>query len=593
MFSINLGVVADSPDQPLTYSEDAFFEHMMIYGGIGQGKSKLMEHIMRQLLYHRRGFCLIDPHGDLAEDILAFIARHPDCVSPHLRNNLYYLEPGHPDWCLSYDPFHFQGEPDRFDEWLETKVDDVARSVILMQKESDFAGARLARWLPRVLTGVGMAVDDEYTTHLSLADAHVLLAPTTQEFQNVYDVLADLLDFEIRQDFENMTQRKSVFDETESTRNRLNRFLFLRVKEMLSAPTPSIDFAHIVRCGFPVIANLKKANGFTRDQANAIGSMLIREILGAAESLPREERDLYYLFVDEASRFVGDDLMQAFREVRKFGLVLCLAVQDLSALKTKDSDLRAAANSQSHVKVSFRQDTPDDCEYLGKLMAYKAFNRERRIVEVDRFDGYEKQTTRSKQTGRSTTDGWHTGGSSMDQEASVPGGPTQTRHGTAETGGQSGSTAESESEAEQEVYLAKYRTEERDEGLKHAPPEQVADWTAQLGELPKREALLQVAEEKPQRLATADVDEAWSELRPAARQQLIEAVKIDIFEKHACYFRRSEVQIDQATRLRAYLDAARRRERPVVIDAASGPASPRDPLANLDATGDPESPFDL
>lgn len=593
MFSINLGVAAGTPDQPITHPEDDFREHMMIYGGIGQGKSKLMEHILRQLLYHRRGFCLIDPHGDLAEDLLAFIAQHPDRVSPHLRNNLYYLEPGHPEWCFSYDPFYFRGEPANFDEWLETKVDDVARSIIRMHGEADFAGARLARWLPRVLTGVGAAVDEHYTAHLSLADAQVLLAPTTQEFQEVYDVVAARLDFETQHDFENMRSRKSVYDETESTRNRLNRFLFKKVKEILSAPTRTIDFGRIVRCGFPVIANLKKADGFTREQANAIGGMLIREILGAAEAIPRSERSRYYLFVDEASRFVGDDLMQAFREVRKFGLTLCLAVQDLSALKTKDSDLRAAANSQAHVKVSFRQDNPDDCEYLGKMMAYKAFNRDRRIVEVDRFDGYEKKTTHGRQVGRSGGSGWHSGGSSTNQEASVPGGPTQRRRGTAETAGQSGSESESESESTQEVYLANYRTEERDEGLKHAPQEQVADWISQLGELPKREALLQVAEGKPRHLATVDVDESWSALRPASRQQLIEAVKTDIFQKHACYFRRSEVQIDQTTRLRAYLAAARSRERPLVIDVPSHPAVPHDALANLDATDDPESPFDL
>jgi len=175
-FSIRLGQKTDESSRPVAFTEDAFREHMMIYGGTGQGKSKLLEQMLRQLLEHRTGFCLIDPHGDLAEDLLAYLARWPDRVSPYLRKNLVYLEPAHPEWCFSYDPFEYRGLAEDYDEWLESKVDSVAHAILRMQGEGDFPGTRLARWLQCVLTAAAVPVGDS-GRHLSLADVQLLLRP--------------------------------------------------------------------------------------------------------------------------------------------------------------------------------------------------------------------------------------------------------------------------------------------------------------------------------------------------------------------------------------------------------------------------------
>ena len=87
--------------------EEVFATHMAVYGGTGMGKSKFLENVMRFLLLNRSGFCLIDPHGDLSEDILAFIDRLGNHISPLVRRNLFYLEPGHEQYSFSYDPFAY------------------------------------------------------------------------------------------------------------------------------------------------------------------------------------------------------------------------------------------------------------------------------------------------------------------------------------------------------------------------------------------------------------------------------------------------------------------------------------------------------
>src|SRR6266478_3469581 len=43
--------------------------HIHVLGAIGTGKSKLLEHMIRQDIARGRGLCLIDPHGTLADSI--------------------------------------------------------------------------------------------------------------------------------------------------------------------------------------------------------------------------------------------------------------------------------------------------------------------------------------------------------------------------------------------------------------------------------------------------------------------------------------------------------------------------------------------
>lgn len=50
--------------------------HMYIIGKTGTGKFTLMEFMARQDFIMRRGFAVIDPHGDMAESLHAFCERH-------------------------------------------------------------------------------------------------------------------------------------------------------------------------------------------------------------------------------------------------------------------------------------------------------------------------------------------------------------------------------------------------------------------------------------------------------------------------------------------------------------------------------------
>ena len=50
--------------------------HTYIIGKSGSGKTELMKSMVKQDIQEGRGVCVIDPHGDFAEDALSFVPRN-------------------------------------------------------------------------------------------------------------------------------------------------------------------------------------------------------------------------------------------------------------------------------------------------------------------------------------------------------------------------------------------------------------------------------------------------------------------------------------------------------------------------------------
>jgi len=76
------------------YAPDRLF-HTWIVGQTGVVKSHLMRHMMMQDLMCGRGFCLFDPHGDLAEEL-----------RPFLGNNAIYLDIANPNNQYGFNPLY-------------------------------------------------------------------------------------------------------------------------------------------------------------------------------------------------------------------------------------------------------------------------------------------------------------------------------------------------------------------------------------------------------------------------------------------------------------------------------------------------------
>ncbi len=398
--ALSVGKKMGSEQMPFILNEPCLSRHIAVFGGSGSGKSKFLELLCRLLLDNYRGFCLVDPHGDLSEDILAYAAQETEKYqSDAICKRIHYLEPSF-ETVFGLDPFEFrpsQSVPDELREnayhaWLHTRADEVAEIVQRKQGQADFQGmARLQRILRDVLIAVGTPVGPD-GAHLPLSDVLVLLDPHHPRHDDVFNLVNEHLPPEVRGDFASLRSYRSEEQrkkETESTVNRLRSLLSPIVKAIFSSSDNTIDFRSIIAKRGILLVNLRKTDYFSADQRNAIGGLLIHEILSTAETTAREDRAPFYLIVDEARLFIGQDLMEGLDQARKFRLSVCLAGQHLSQFKTEDYDMTPSILNNCGTVVCFQQKHPEDLDLWKKYFGYSNLAFQKHFQVMDRQYGYD------------------------------------------------------------------------------------------------------------------------------------------------------------------------------------------------------------
>lgn len=115
----------------------------------------------------------------------------------------------------------------------------------------------------------------------------------------------------------------------------------------------SIDFRDIIDDGKIFLANLPK--GQLGETAFLLGAFIVSSINQAAISratLPKSQKPLFHLYIDEAQNVITEDTRSVLAESRSSGLSIHMASQDLEG--EFDHDLRSAILSNCKMLISFR-----------------------------------------------------------------------------------------------------------------------------------------------------------------------------------------------------------------------------------------------
>lgn len=410
-FSLDLGSVAGLP-VGVQLPEELLFEHVAIFGGTGKGKSRLNEQICRQLALNGRGYCYLDVHGENVENQAAWLAGHWGEIDPCVRRSVHYLEAG-PDLAWAYDPFEYRGPVGRpgspehyaYRCWLDAAVDRVKVQIIRKQGEANFEGMpRLSRWLGTVCYACAVATD-ERGTHLGLPASLALLNPAHPRHEGLFGQVAPHLPPDVLADFLKLRAEQRAKDQeawVESTVNRLAGLLKTLVASMLAAGRPSFSPRRVIAQNGIVLVNLRQSKYLSQDAADTLGGLLISDFLAAVREETREEREQrnpFYLIIDEAERFIADDLRAGLGELRKMRLPICFSVQDLSCLRKGDLDLVPKALSQPGVRITFQQQLEQDARELAGSLCLPNLDETRHVQTVDRPDGYDWVPTESRTEG--------------------------------------------------------------------------------------------------------------------------------------------------------------------------------------------------
>ena len=113
--------------------------------------------------------------------------------------------------------------------------------------------------------------------------------------------------------------------------------------------------------------NLRPTEYFSPDGKTTFGKIAIHSTLSAMMSMPRDLRVPHVLIIDEASEFADSCSCGASGAMRKTGLFIFLAGQDLSSFRRKASTCGSKVLSQCNL-VCFNQTWPEDTEVLSRIV---------------------------------------------------------------------------------------------------------------------------------------------------------------------------------------------------------------------------------
>ena len=289
-------------------------KHFYVIGKTGTGKSTLLANMAINDLRNDEGLCVIDPHGDLVENLL-------DYIPSHRINDCIYFDPADPERTVKINLF--EGENYAHRELIASGI------VSIFQKLYGYS------WGPRL----------EYILRNTLL---TLLTSKTSRMSDIVDLLTnkkmrervieDLEDPILRNfwvyEFEKMPDRQRV-DAISPILNKVGQFVTSPlVRDVVNAEKSSISIEEIMNQGKILLVNLSQGK-LGEDNATLLGAMLITKIQLSAMArvhIPEEERKDFYLYVDEFQNFATESFNKILSEARKYRLNLVLANQYIAQI---------------------------------------------------------------------------------------------------------------------------------------------------------------------------------------------------------------------------------------------------------------------
>jgi len=338
--------------------------HYVIWKSWGW-KSVFIWYLARQDLRNGDWICVIDPHGDLVEDVLAFAPKER-------AKDIIIFDPAdteRPMWLnmlevISKDPEVRKREMDRAamdateifikifgDEIFGPRIQHYFRNWCLTLMEDEEDGGTLID-VPRLF------VDDAFMKYkTSKIKNPVVKSFWDHEYANTWD----------REKQEMIPYFSSKFGPfiTNTT-----------IRNIIGQPKSAFNIRQIMDNQKVLLVNLSKGKIWSLN-AQLLWLIFVSKVNMAAMSradMPQEERKDFYMYVDEFQNFATETFGEILSEARKYHLALIMAHQFIAQIwwnsgqKWDKPSIKDAVFGNAWTIMSFKVGA-DDAEYLEKEYA--------------------------------------------------------------------------------------------------------------------------------------------------------------------------------------------------------------------------------
>jgi hypothetical protein len=343
--------------------------HTYVVGASGTGKSTLLLNMIAQDIEQNHGLAVLDPHGDLIDDVL--------CRIPVSRaGDVVLIDPADADWPIGFN---------------------------ILSAHSEIEKTLLSSDLVAVFRRLSTSWGDQMTSVLGNA---ILAMLESERGGTMADLRRFLVDPAFRRQFLATVRDSEVVYYWQKEfpllsgkpqaplLTRLDTFLRPKlIRHMVCQKENRIDFASIMNDGKILLCKLAQG-AVGEENAHLLGTLLVAKIHQIAlsrQELAQSARRDFFLYLDEFHNFVTPSMAAILSGVRKYRLGLILAHQELRQLGSQDAEVLSAVLSNPCTRICFRVGDADAVKLASGFSSFNAQDLQRlgvgeAIARVERAD---------------------------------------------------------------------------------------------------------------------------------------------------------------------------------------------------------------
>lgn len=323
-------------------------QHMYVLGKSGTGKSVLLSNLIAQNIQNGDGLCLVDPHGELVEEVL-------ELIPPHRVKDVIYFNPADTDFHIGFNVIQLD----------DPKYKHLVASGLMGIFTKIWANAWSSRMEYILNNAILALLDTPGTTLLGIPRILVDKDYRQMIIGNLKDPVVKAFWVHEYEQWRDQFRNEAIAP----IQNKVGQFLSTSIiRNVVGQQKSTINIFDIMNEKKIFLVNVSKGR-VGEDNSALLGGMIITKIqLATMERvrIPESERQDFYLYVDEFQNFATDAFSNILSEARKYRLNLIIAHQYTAQLATKESTaVRDAVFGNVGTMIIFRVGA-DDADFLEK-----------------------------------------------------------------------------------------------------------------------------------------------------------------------------------------------------------------------------------
>ncbi len=349
--------------------------HLYVVGKSGSGKSVFIQNLAVQDIINGEGVCVIDPHGDFVEYVLQHVPKER-------AEDVVYFNPSDTERPIGLNMLEVN---------TEEQKDFATQEMISIFYKLVTDPSMIGPMFEHNMRNVMLTLMADMVNPGTIAEIPRMF--TDDDFVNEWK--KKLTDPMVLAFWEKEMAKTSDFHKSEMLGyliSKVGRFVEnSMIRNIIGQSHSGFNFREIMDKKKILLVNLAK--GLVGEiNSNLLGLIIVSKLQMTAlerASMPEDQRNDFYLYIDEFQNFITESIATILSEARKYRLELVMAHQYMKQLEDNKgkTTVRDAVLGNAGTIVSFRIGV-EDAEILAKEFApvFSAYD----LVNVEQYTAYVK-----------------------------------------------------------------------------------------------------------------------------------------------------------------------------------------------------------